>query len=457
MTQAGSILATPLQVPQDRKEAQIMLKDEPSAEPAGAMLLKKLWEFLARWKSQHTAVLTQLVDVTILLNTRDLLQSEAVSNEKKKEDLSKQEDFLRNKVDEYERLIAAHTSIAAKEGMNAPDDIELDKATLYPSIPRFGKKHVHYSLPEGASVFTSPLEFLEEFAIQVRRKYSEKNMERLYARLLILAILDDVQQSRVDWAITKLPKEDRSRHKSEQLFIETLLTPYSLFEQASIAIARGRPPHESYQQYARTLERLVRICRIDESPYRGTLLMYMKATVPSQVYTSMNLYYMIDYRTSVVKVPDRSEVYLIDTAALFIRYLERIEGPDDCDDRKSVQAALDNIRAMDRSIKRAHTAGPDLMMCDNSCGISAFHNTASCVVCHSCKRRGHIARHCKTGMQASLSSERAIQATRCSDFENIALAPRKNRRAIAKPNKRLRKGWIVNPTHPNDDLRAKFR
>ncbi|KAG0264223.1 hypothetical protein DFQ27_001342 [Actinomortierella ambigua] len=123
-------------------------------------------------------------------------------------------------------------------------------------------------------------------------------------------------------------------------------------QQAKIAIARGRPSNEPYQRYSWTLERLVRIYKVDASPSRVVLLDYMKATIPSHVLDTMTLLYVMDVRSNLVKVADPSKSLAIDSAHLFITYLEKMHGPDDCEDRKRLLATLDELGAKDRPPKR---------------------------------------------------------------------------------------------------------
>ncbi|KAG0250069.1 hypothetical protein DFQ27_009636 [Actinomortierella ambigua] len=385
-----------------------MLVDQKAATPQAVDPLLHLQSRLMEWQEQHASIILELSAITVRLDIPETTPS--ADDLTTKEELTKKEDFLRNKVDEYvrlrDRLLAARKPMIDDKAKSNPEEAKSSTATLDPAIPRFGKERVHYSLPKGASLLSSPLEFLEKFATQVRSMHGEKNMERLCARLLILAMMDDDQQGRVSRALAELPETDRTWRRCEQLFVETLLTPNDMEQQAKIAIARGRPSNESYQRYAWTLERLVRIYKVDESPSRVVLLDYMKATIPSHVLDTMTLLYVMDVRSNLVKVADPSKALAIDSAHLFISYLEKMHGPDDCEDRKRLLATLDELGAKDRSSKRARASGPHLRWCDNGCGANSTHDTNGCITCGLCKHRGHIAKDCKQGAPKHQSAER---------------------------------------------------
>lgn len=210
-----------------------------------------------------------------------------------------------------------------------------DKVTLDTSIPRFGPKKLAASAA-GITVLESPLEFLERFHAQASNIHGP-NFDKVCSRLLRLAVLDDDQQQRLARAI-ETTHETLNWNTCEQLFTDTLLTALEKEDQARKAILKGRRPGESYQKYAWRLERIVRIYKICESPTHSSLLKIMKITIPSVVMDTMNNRYAITNALLDINAEDvRIE---ITHAEDFYKFLEKMTGPDDCEERKRIRASI---------------------------------------------------------------------------------------------------------------------
>ncbi|KAF9971009.1 hypothetical protein BGZ73_006103 [Actinomortierella ambigua] len=162
------------------------------------------------------------------------------------------------------------------------------------------------------------------------------------------------------------------------------------------AIKAGVLPGESYERYAWRLVRMVRVYKIWESSSHSALLELMKVTTPSSVLATMNLWYSMATVMNLVTAPTPSlddtgkkDIRLIpsslnkNTLKFNIRvdelyhFLERMPGPDDCEDRKRVLAGDDGGEGPLRSAKRARRgsfSGTTQLYCKNGCGWNNTHD-----------------------------------------------------------------------------------
>jgi hypothetical protein len=354
---------------------------------------------------------------------------DAGEDKAQKEEHEKSSSALLEKIEQYEALIkdliltvqdehAPETSFSrstpSENAQFVYQSNKADKVTMDTSIPRFGPAKLALSAGSGVTLLAAPLEFLEKFHSQARNIHGN-NFDKICSRLLCLAVLDDDQQRRLNRAI-ETTTEPLNWATCEQLFTDTLLTTLEKEEQAKAAICKGRREGESYEKYAWRLERIVRIYKICESPTHSTALKFMKATIPSEVLNSMNLRFAIE---NALKDVNADQVPLeITRADQFYTCLERMEGPDDCEERKRIRASfpedtIEESRAAKRLKPNASDETQKPMLgkpktffdCDNGCGRNTTHDTSGCIICGNCKARGHYASKCpKDKAQASTST-----------------------------------------------------
>ncbi|KAG0231696.1 hypothetical protein BGW42_008711 [Actinomortierella wolfii] len=182
-------------------------------------------------------------------------------------------------------------------------------------------------------------------------------------------------------------------------------TTLEMARDARRAIRQGLQQGESYKRYSQRLGRLLRDYKVSQSPARASLLELMKVMIPSDVLNIMTMAYSFDVRSGD-RPPDPDSHPLRDGVNIrpimlpetFVTYLEAMEGPEDCDERKRLRASLaadlDTNERPGKRMRASHKGIPnitELKMCTNGCGLNPTHDTAGCIVCGNCKNYGHIA------------------------------------------------------------------
>ncbi|KAG0250768.1 hypothetical protein DFQ27_009214 [Actinomortierella ambigua] len=370
--------------------------------PALVDPIAQLTQFRDVWQAKQTAALSELTAFTVQLDASPT-QPPSETDLQKKNNLTRSEDFFKGKVSEYNRLLASHgpppepTNPSSTDGWPAYMG-KHNKVTLDVAIPRFGPKGS--VTPTGTILLSSPLEFLEKFHTQAQSIYPTQ-LDAICAQLLILAMMDDTQQRRLQREFHQLGGNP-TWATCERVFTDTLMTEAEQLRAAKKAIRAGMLPGESFERYAWRLERMVRVYKICESPSHSTLLGLMQVTIPSSVLASMNLWFSMATVMNLVKAPTPSsddstkrDIRLITRADEFYLFLERMPGPDDCDDRKRVLLGDDDDDSTSRSFKRARHGDRSNVYCKNGCGWNPTHDSTGCVLCSNCKTRGHYADDCR--------------------------------------------------------------
>ncbi|KAF9163798.1 hypothetical protein DFQ26_002131 [Actinomortierella ambigua] len=316
----------------------------------------------------------------------------------------------------------------------------------YSAVPRFGPQGS--KVPAGATIISSPLEFLDQFR-RATLSLVDPCPYTLASGILVSAIVDDSQRKRLQKAFDDLPAAQlRSWAACEKLFIHAVLTADDSFEEARVAIWKGMRPGESYERYAWRLKRVLRVFEIQDSLSGASLLEVMKLTIPSDVMNTMNVWHGLQTLSNYVSrlktdVPPRPPPKVLGQDAItnpddFCLALEKMVGPDDCEDRQKLMA---NYRILidEKPAKPVKVGGPEKtgqprklvkpddsddsdepdgseepdepheaqvhtrkrprrkeVYCDNGCGWNTSHTTDRCIRCDYCFRGGHRAENCRT-------------------------------------------------------------
>ncbi|CAO3568665.1 unnamed protein product [Mortierella alpina] len=244
------------------------------------------------------------------------------------------------------------------------------------------------------------MEFLEAFHSQSKNIHGTA-IDKICHRLLPQAVLEEGPRTRLEHAIQDTPAQNLNWEVCEFLFINTLMTDSEKELEVRMTIARGIKAGESYERYAWRLQSLVKVYKVGASSMHAVTLRQMVLSIPPMVFDAMKARVIQDLiiegcaRNMMPLIPEEKNI--IDSAARFCKYLEKMTGPEDCDDRTRHRfSILDGVDQ--KSNKRAKhdvdEGSSAVFDCKNGCGKNPTHDTNGCRICGKCKQRGHIAADC---------------------------------------------------------------
>ncbi|KAF9343014.1 hypothetical protein BGX26_006427, partial [Mortierella sp. AD094] len=310
---------------------------------------------------------------------------------------------LESRLKQVTRPSASSATKSAATTSSSSDHPER-KLVLDDIIPRYGKYSSVSSDQSRKSyrVISNAMEFLDVFHSRASSIHGD-NFLSVCSRLLSLAILDDAERQRVESALTALPSAERTWEICEQTFIDELKTAHQKTREVIQAVKAGMIKGESYKRYAWRLERINRIYKISGSASEEQVVAHLELSIPSATLDQLNMLLTLLY---VRGTGDRT-FQRTKSIKDFYRSLVHLAGPDDCDDRRHSRAHAERddddegARPAKRSKSKHDNKDSDafgksgqIFFCRNGCGTNKTHDTEGCLICGTCKARGHLADKC---------------------------------------------------------------